>query len=122
MDDTQKINSEDIKWLNIKSVKNLFDLIKLRILASNYKVRSIKKVWINYQIDFEEDTTIEQLKRFLILDNDVKFSVVTPKKLRSSIKNFTSEEKFVKYLLSIFETKDKIRKIRLNKKTKSLKI
>ncbi|MDR1988333.1 MAG: hypothetical protein LBQ24_06495 [Candidatus Peribacteria bacterium] len=56
------------------------------------------------------------------MDNDVKFSVVTPKKLRSSIKNFTSEEKFVKYLLSIFETKDKIRKIRLNKKTKSLKI
>jgi predicted Zn-dependent protease len=43
------------------------------------------------------------LKKFLLLDKEVKFAVISVTRLRTSIKNFTSDEKFIQYLLSILE-------------------
>ncbi|MDR2640269.1 MAG: hypothetical protein LBC61_02860 [Candidatus Peribacteria bacterium] len=91
-------------------------MIRLKILASGYKIGSVKKVGINYQIDFEESITLEEVKRFLALDREVKFSVVSVKKLRSSVKNFKNEEKFVEYLLGIFSfSEGGVRKVKLKK-------
>lgn len=99
-----------------KQTSNLFDLIKLKIISSTYKIKSIKKLWINYQIDFEENISLDDIKKFLHLDYEVKFSVITPTRLRSLIKNFASEEKFVEYLLFIFEKTKQSKKIKIIKK------
>jgi hypothetical protein len=74
-------------------------------------------------LDFEENTTLEELKGFLRLDKEVKFAVISVIRLRTSIKNWTSDEKFIQYLLSILDfTPDssfskikekKVRKIKL---------
>jgi len=95
---------------------NLFKLLKLKILASNYKITNIKKVWINYQLDFDKSITLEELKKFLILDKEVVFSFISITRLRSEVKKFWSnEENFIKYLFKVFEKKI-ASKIRLKKK------
>lgn len=85
-----------------ESTKNFFDLLFLKIKAFNYKISCIKKLGINYQIDFMEETDLEDVKNFLKLDKEVKFMFVDSKKLRTATKNFTNTEKFVKYMLEIF--------------------
>lgn len=90
-----------------KSTNNLFDLIKLKILSAKYKIKSIRKVWINYQLDFKDNTSLEELKEFLLLDKEVKFVLINSYRIRSSIKNFPSEQKFIEYLLLIFDKKIK---------------
>jgi len=99
-----------------KSTSNFFDLLKIKLKASEYMIISIKKLWINYQIDFNEDINVEQLKNFLKLDKEVKFSVVWLNKLRSSQKNFENEEKFLKYMLQIFFANVWKKKIKLKLK------
>ncbi|MDD3646391.1 MAG: CarD family transcriptional regulator [Candidatus Gracilibacteria bacterium] len=110
---------EDFKLINSKlppEAQNLFDMLKMKIYASSYKIINIKKVGINYQIDFEENTTLEELKRFLDLDKEVRFTVINLNRLRSSIKSFANIEKFLKYLLQLFEGNIKNNKIKLKKK------
>jgi len=97
-----------------ESVKNFFDLLYLKIIWFTFKINSFRKVWINYQIDFFEESNLDDLKKFLQLDREVKFQFVDAKKLRSSVKNFENTEKFVEYLLKIFKwenisTKKKIK-------------
>lgn len=98
-----------------KPTNNFFNLLRLKILSSQYKIKSIKKVWINYQIDFSNELDIAELKNFLILDIDTKFVVININRLRSPIKNFEHDEKFVEYLLHIFNWNSKKRKIKLKK-------
>jgi len=98
-----------------ESTENLFNLIKIKILCSKYKINSLRKIWINYQIDFDESVTLDDLKKFLLLDKEVKFSVVNSYRLRSSTKNFISEQNFIKYILLIFDKKIKP-KIKLKRK------
>jgi len=86
--------------------QNLFDLLKLKILASKYKIESIKKVWINYRIDFISDNKAEDLKVFLELDKTVLFTVQTLSRIISSVKNFENEQKFIQSLLLMFENKN----------------
>jgi hypothetical protein len=63
-----------------------------------------------------DEANIENVKEFLKLDKEVKFSFVDSKKLRTSIKNFDSVEKFVEYMLQIFENSFETRKkIKLKK-------
>lgn len=99
-----------------KSTANLFSLLKLKIAAFNYKILSVRRVWINYQIDFNKNITIDELKLFLDLDMEYKFVVINQFRLRTSIKNFTSDEKFVEYLLLIFEKRLGRKKIKIKKK------
>ncbi len=96
------------------STKNFFDLLRLKIKSRDFSINSIKKVWINYRIKFDNDYKIED---FLKKDKEVKFRIIDLKNLKSSIKNFTSWENFVKYLLQIFSEKNlKVKKkIKLKK-------
>ena len=90
--------------------QNFFDLLKIKILSIKYKIKSIKKIWINYQIDFLENIKIEELKKFLVLDYNINFTVITWTRLRSETKRYNSDYNFVKYLLDIFENKKQIKK------------
>ncbi len=95
------------KWL-----ENLFLLLETKILASDYKITNIKKLWINYQINFEKDIKLEELKKFLDLDKEVKFIVKDINTLRSPTKNFENDEKFLQYLNNLLKNKVKNKKIR----------
>ncbi len=108
--DFKEINSEIPK-----ETINFFNLLKLKLKASSYDILSIKRVWINYQIDFDKDMKLEELKEFLKLDKEVKFVVINLNRLRIATKNFANEEKFLEYLLQIFDWKIKS-KIRLKLK------
>ncbi len=118
LEDLENIVS-DFKEINKnipKTTNNFFDLLKLKLKASTFWVIAIKKVWVNYQIDFDEKITLDDLKKFLDLDENVKFAVINIKKLRSAIKNFENEEKFLKYMLQLFDWKLLKKKIRLKRK------
>jgi len=104
---------KNINWILTKQEKNLFDIIRLRIKANKYKITSIKKVWINYQIDFDDTIKVDELKSFLELDKEVLFAVVNINKIRTSIKNFENDEKFLQYILNLFENKIFNKKIKL---------
>jgi transcription-repair coupling factor (superfamily II helicase) len=108
--DFKKIN-ENIP----QNTNNFFNLLKLKIKASKYKIISIKKVWINYQIDFDRNITLGELKKFLELDKEINFSVVNINRLRSSNKNFENEKKFIQYMLQLFENKIFSKKVKLKK-------
>lgn len=96
---------------------NLFNLLLLKIKASHYKIIWIKRVWINYQIDFDSNINLEELKEFLKLDKEVMFTVTSIHRLRSETKKFwNSDEKFLNYLLKLFEKKIINKKIKLKKK------
>ena len=67
LEDLENIIS-DFKEINKNTpinTNNFFDLLKLKLKASKYNITYIKKVWINYQIDFDENTTVDELKDFL---------------------------------------------------------
>lgn len=109
--ENENTNNEKLPQSSI----NLFNLIKLKLLAQNYWINHIKKAWINYQIDFAIED-LEILKNFLDLDKEVKFIVINGSRLRSPIKNFENEEKFIQYMLLLFENKINNNKIKLKKK------
>ncbi len=118
MDDLENIISDfrDINRATPIATNNFFDLLKLKLKAWEYWITSIKKVWINYQIDFIENISIEKLREFLDLDTQVKFSVVTVHRLRSLNKNFENDEKFLQYVLQLFSKKSSVNKIKLKLK------
>lgn len=110
IDDLESLKNiiEDFKQINQnmkKSTINFFDLLKLKIEAKKFDIISINRIWINYQIDFLENKNTSKIEKFLKLDKEIKFKIVNLKRLRSSIKDFTSEEKFIQYLLQIFSGK-----------------
>ncbi|MFC1797846.1 hypothetical protein ACFLY2_01465 [Patescibacteria group bacterium] len=71
---------------------------------------------MNYQIDFIESFKIEELKEFLKLDKEVKFAVINVNRLRSTTKNFANEEKFLQYMLQLFDLNLGKKKIKLKRK------
>jgi len=99
-----------------KASKNLFSLLRLKILARKYKIFSIKRLGVNYQIDFQEHIQLEELKRFLEQDKAVHFHVVDVKRVRSSTKVFENDEKFLQYILDMFEKRATNPKIQLKSK------
>jgi transcription-repair coupling factor (superfamily II helicase) len=107
LEDLENIIS-DFKEINKNTpatTNNFFDLLKLKLKASEFKIISIKRVGINYQIDFSENFKTEELREFLLLDFEAKFNVVSATRLRSAIKNFANEEKFLEYMLQLFYEK-----------------
>ncbi len=114
--DNMILDFKNFNYTIEKATQNLFDIIKLRIKSSKYKIESIKKVWINYQVGFNKWLKIDELKAFLVLDKDVKFTVIDLIKLRTSTKNFENDEKFLQYMLSFLENKLENKKIKLIKK------
>ena len=96
-----------------ENMQNFFTLLKVKLGAWYHNISQIKKIWINYQLDFSQNTSLEQLKAFLDLDKEVKFVVITDKRLRTPTKHFTNPENFLKYLLALFERKITRRKVKL---------
>jgi transcription-repair coupling factor (superfamily II helicase) len=94
-------------------VNNLFNLLELKIRAKNFFITYIKKVWINYQIDFHKNTKSKELKKLLDLDKQVKFKVISAIRLRSEVKNFANNKKFIEYMLSLFKWQNLNSKIKL---------
>lgn len=104
------------KWENTlsKSEENLFKILEVRIKASDYKIKSIKRLWVSYEINFVENITIEELKKFLSLDEKVYFIVNSLNKLKCSCQKFRDDEEFLNYLHTIFFGEKK-KKIKLKK-------
>ena len=98
-----------------EEMQNFFNLLKVKLYSEKYLIENIKKVWINYQLDFNKSINLDKLRKFLQLDKEVKFVVITPQRLRCSVKDFTNPEKFLEYLLNIFEWNIWKRKIKLKK-------
>lgn len=96
----KKIN-EDLP----ESAHNVFDILKVKILGQKYAIKSIKRIGINYQIDFKEHMTLPELKEFLSLDKEVRFAVTEIKRLRADTKLFANDKNFLQYLLDMFEKK-----------------
>lgn len=78
-------------------------MLRCKLYAKDYDIKSIKKVGNNYQIDFKENIDLELLKKFLRLDTEIKMNVVDIKRLRSPTKNFGNDKNFLQYLLDMFE-------------------
>lgn len=111
----------DFLTLNNKiplETQNFFSLLKIKLKAPEYKISAIKRIGINYQIDFDATATIEDVRKFLSIDEKVKFKVVSPSRLRSESKNFANEETFLQYMMDIFfPTWKKKKKIKLKIKS-----
>ncbi len=107
---------KDINRNTPKATNNFFDLLKLKLKAWEYLIKSIKKVWINYQIDFKDWISLVNIKDFLLLDDKVKFIVINVNRLRSSQNNFENDEKFLQYMLQLFFKKIWLKKIKLKLK------
>ena len=99
--------------------QNLFLLLETQILAKKYKITHIKRVWINYQLDFDTSTTLEELKAFLKRDTNVIFSVVDITRLRTPTKGFENDIKFIEYLACILQWNVQNKKLRLVRKAHS---
>lgn len=116
---------EDLKWI-IDDFKVMnpefsdetsyfFKMLELKLKSQSHKIKSIKKVLSNYQLDFVENIKIPELKKFLDLDIEVKFSVITTSRIRTPVKWFKNEWAFLEYLLNLFDKKVGKRKIKLKK-------
>lgn len=99
-----------------QETKNFFDLLKIQLLAREYKIKKIKKQGIHYQIEFYDGISLEELKKFLIKDTQTFCIVISGTILRSPVKNYTSLRIFLDYLLDIFSNTPGVRKIKLKKK------
>jgi hypothetical protein len=90
----------------------------LRLKAGKYWISLIKKVWVNYQIEFLQKSSKEEeikiLKKFLDLDKKVKFSVFDTRTIRSSVKKYSWDLDFLNYLDEIFSG----RKVKIKRKIK----
>ncbi|MDD5213317.1 MAG: CarD family transcriptional regulator [Candidatus Gracilibacteria bacterium] len=111
---------EDFKMINPefpKETQNMFDLLKLKIKAATYKIKRVKKLGINYQVEFIEGVSLDDLKNFLKLDTKVNFTVVSLDKLRTETKRFKGDLDFLHFMLEMLEEKsgEVKRKIKLKK-------
>lgn len=96
---------------------NLLALLKAQKLAKEFGVSKVKKIWNYYNLDFHPDIHIDELKKLLLQDKEIIFTVVSGTKLRANAKEFANDEIFLQYLLRIFEGKIGNPKIKLKKKT-----
>lgn len=88
-----------------QETRNFFDILKMRFLSWKFWIKNIKKLWINYILDFEEENSLENIKLVLNKDKSTKFIIKTPQRLISSTKDFKDERDFLDYLFMIFSFK-----------------
>jgi len=98
------------------ATQNLFELLECQIYCRQYMIESVKRVWVNYQITFDQRADIEVLKTFLRLDSEVKFSVTDSHRVRTPIKGFANDGIFIKYIMRLFAGKIWNPKIKLVRK------
>lgn len=112
---------DDFLELNIatKNALNLFKLLKSRIVLNDYKILSIKRSWVSYEIFFESNIKVEDLKKFLDKDKNVFFVVSSLDKLKVPCNKFKNDTQFLEYLYNSYveEIREKniVKKIKLKK-------
>lgn len=95
----------EINWELSQENKNLFDILKLRIISSKYKIKSIKRSWVSFEINFSSDLNVDELRKFLDLDYDSIFILNDLTKIKTPARNFKNDKEFLDYLLKIMEKK-----------------
>ncbi len=100
-----------------KESENLFNLLKLKLESPNYNIKHIKREWVLYKITFKKDMKVEDLKKFLDLDEKVLFIVEDLTVIKTACRNFNWDNDFLNYLLKMmfFTKKTKIKSINLKK-------
>lgn len=105
-------NNQNLK----KENENLFLLLETRIKASKYSITKIGRNWVVYEIIFDDNIKIEDLKKFLLLDYNCVFTVVDLKKIKVPCQKFKDDLDFLNFISSLFDTKKQNRvKIKLKK-------
>jgi transcription-repair coupling factor (superfamily II helicase) len=92
---------KELSWELREENNNLFKVLEVKIIASNYKIKSIKRTWVSYEISFIENLKIEELKAFLDLDKEVKFIVNWLTSLKCPCNKFLDDLDFLNYLYKI---------------------
>lgn len=100
-----------------KETSNLFKILEVKLTSWKYKIKSIKRSWVSYEITFDSSIIVEDFKKFLDLDTKVKFIVQSLTNLKTPCRNFNSDEDFLNYLYEIMISpkKKKIKSINLKK-------
>lgn len=111
----EQFEVKEQSWDFDRALSTLFLVLECQILARDFKITALRKIGLNYQIEFANDMNIDALKRFLLLDSETKFQVLEIKKLRTPTKLFENDEKFLKYLLRMFQGNSLVKKIKLVK-------
>lgn len=112
--DKEELNGvmEEFKSINpdfSPETENLFNILKCKILAKKFKIIAIKRVGIHYEIQFQSHITVEELKKFLQLDKEVIFHIVSIDKIRTLKKDFWNDREFLDYLLKMFDPWEEIK-------------
>lgn len=55
----------EINWELKMKIKIYLIFLKLRLISKNYKIKSIKRSWVSFEIIFNENFTTIELKNFL---------------------------------------------------------
>lgn len=86
----------DSDWSN----KNLFLLMRSRLILSEYGVIKLSKIGINYVFDLTENTTPDNTKRFLErFDSKNRMILLSVKKIRIEAKYWKSTESFLEEII-----------------------
>ena len=107
----------DTETKNDPALTQFFRITSLSLLAAQYNITRIRKVWKHYTLDFKGDTQLETLKQILKNDSDMYLQVIHSEKMRAETKHFTSDNLFIQYLLDVLRGKKFYNHTILRKKT-----
>lgn len=82
-------------------LENLFMILKTRIILTNYWVNSLKKVGQSYIFEFDKNTWVEKIRKFLDrFDKTWDFVLVTVHKIKVETRVFRSDLDFISKIIS----------------------
>ncbi len=87
---------------------NLFKLLKLKIQSSLFKINSIKRNGLSYEICFNNDLSMQELKWFLDLDKRVVLIVKDLHQLKVPVIKFKNDVDFMNYLYEMLFSKNNL--------------
>ena len=82
-----------------EAVENLFLILKARLRLQNFGIISLKKTMGNYIFEFDKTVNIEKLLKFLELDKNGDFVIVTTHKIRVRSHHWLGHKDFLQQLL-----------------------
>lgn len=98
------------------ALENIFLLARLKVLGKKHHIKSLKKIGMNYHIEFFEGNTLERVKELLTRDTALHLQVIDIQKLKCPIKVFTDDKKFLQYMLGIFMGNVKLARTKILRK------
>ncbi len=79
-----------------KELDNLFLILKIRLILSQYWVINLKKVLNNYIFEFDKNTTVEKIRSFLEFDKSKNFIIITIHKIKVNTEFWKNDLDFLK--------------------------